>query len=377
MTGAVGVLHVVQSFDLGGAERMAVELANHSDRGFLPPALLSTRGDGPVRNELRGDVPVLVLERRQRWDPRCFTALRQFVRKQGIRIIHSHGVGPLQYVAAALLPGRMGCRHIFHDHRARETAAAPDPDRATRLAFRAGLSAVIGVDRWACGWAKERMGWPSERTFLLRNGIDTARFRDAAPIDIRREFHVPDEAVVMALVANFRDQKDHFTALHGLARARHRSRIRLLLLGNPGEGQNPYYEQVLRTVKNLGLEPQVLFAGARKDIAGILKGCDAGVLSSSRESGPLAVLEYMAAGLPFATTRVGEIVLDLPDDAPGFLVPPRSPEALATALDRLVELGPEGRSALGRRGEALACEQFDQSLTAGRLAEIYKQVMQW
>lgn len=356
---------------------MAVELANHSDRRFLPPALLSTRGDGPVRNELRSDVPVLVLERQRRWDPRCFMALRQFVREQGIRIIHSHGVGPLQYVAAALLPGRMGCRHIFHDHRARESSAGPEPDRATRLAFRSGLSAVIGVDRWACGWAKERMGWPAERTFLLRNGIDTARFRNAVPIDIRSEFNVPRDAVLMALVANFRDQKDHFTALHGLAKARHRDRIRLLLLGHPGEGTNLYHEQVLRTVGNLGLEPLVLFAGARKDVPGILKGCDAGVLSSARESGPLAVLEYMAAGLPFAATRVGEIALDLPDEGPGFLVPPRSPEALAAAMDSLVELGPEGRAAMGGRGETLVGEQFDQSLTAGRLAEIYKQVMQW
>ncbi len=377
MSAALGVLHVVQSFDLGGAERMAVELANHSDRASIRPALLSTRGDGPVRRELTGDVPVLVLERRQRWDLRCFLALRAFVRKQGIRIIHSHGVGPLQYVAAALLPGKLGCRHVFHDHRARENAGTPEPDRATRLAFRTGLSAVIGVDRWACGWARERMGWPGERTFLLRNGIDTARFRAARPVDVRPEFQVPRDAVLMALVANFRDQKDHFTALRALAQARQRSRIRLLLLGHAGEGPNPYFERVRQTVVDLDLREQVIFAGARSDVPGILRACDAGVLSSSRESGPLAVLEYMAAGLPFAATRVGEIALDLPEHGPGFLVPPGQPEALAAALDALVEMGSDARKALGEQGEALARNEFDQGLTARRLTEIYRQVMQW
>lgn len=377
MSEPVGVLHVIQSFSMGGAERMAVELVNRTCRREFRPALLSTRGDGPLRAEVSADVPVLTLDRRQRWDVRSFAAFRHFIHKHRIRIVHSHGPGPLQYVTAGLLPGRRRCVHLFHDHHGRENARLPEPDLALRLSFRLGLSAVVGVSRIACEWASLRMGWPSEKTFLLRNGIATERFSQLKPAAIRQELGIPEGALLLGMVANLRAPKDHLTGLQALARSRNRNRVHVLCLGGAAPGEQEYEQQVRGAAVELGLHTRVHFLGLRRDVPEILAACDGGLLSSSFESGPLALLEYLAAGIPFASTRVGEISEGLADRGVGFMAPPRDPEALARALDALVGLCPQERCRMGEKGREIVFREYDQRHTARRLAKIHQQVLRW
>lgn len=377
MSGPIGVLHVVNSFELGGAERVAVELANAVDPDCFRCAVMSTRGNGPSRAELRSEIPVLTLERSFRWDPMCFAAFRRFARKENIQIIHSHSWGPLQYIAAGMLPGRMGCKHIFHDHEGRNDAEQPAPERATRLAFRFRLDGLIVADRLACSWAQKWMNWSPERTFFLRNGIATARFRQPEPAQIRQEFCIPSSAILVVQVANLKDPKDHQCALRALARCGARDLIHLLLIGNIPDPPNQYLQTLRSIINELHLEQQVHFAGVRQNVPGILRECDVGLLSSSRESGPLALLEYMAAGLPFAATRVGEVAQALADADVGFLVPTRDPESLAKALELLVEIRAEGRRAMGARGRAIVEREYDQAQTARKLTQIYDQAIRW
>ena len=59
-------------------------------------------------------------------------------------------------------------------------------------------------------------------------------------------------------------------------------------------------------------------------------------LSSDYEGQPLSVLEYMAAGKPIVSTRVGGLAEMVEDGTEGLLVPRRDPEALAAALTRML-----------------------------------------
>ncbi|MGV3724099.1 MAG: glycosyltransferase [Actinomycetota bacterium] len=375
MSQPIGVMHVVQSFSLGGAERMAVELANRANRAEIRPAILATRGDGPLRAELSEDIPALVLGRRRRWDPRCLTAFHSFVRKHAIQLVHSHGPGPLLYSTAALLSGGLRRAHVYHDHHGRLSAHEPDPRLAQRIAFRAGLTAVIGVSRFACDWAELRMGWPPQKTFLLRNGIDSERFLKARPAPVRHELGDRPGELLLAMVANFRAPKDHLTALQALAACRHRERLRVLFLGGEGADTGGCEGQARRAAEQLGVADRVVFGGLRPDIPEVLAGCDGGLFASLRESGPLVLLEYMAAGLPFASTRVGEIGAELQEGRVGFFAPPNVPAALARALDLLAGMSDEERIRMGQTGRQQVVQEFDQRYTAERLAQIYRQVL--
>jgi glycosyltransferase involved in cell wall biosynthesis len=109
----------------------------------------------------------------------------------------------------------------------------------------------------------------------------------------------------------------------------------------------------------LGLQDRVLFLGSRADIIEILAGADFAVLSSKTESGPLALLEYAASGLPFVSTRVGLIGNYLFAQGLPEFVAPGNTQAMADALLRLVQLSPADRKERGEQGREIAIRDFD------------------
>ena len=66
-------------------------------------------------------------------------------------------------------------------------------------------------------------------------------------------------------------------------------------------------DAVLREAEALSLGPSIRFLGRREDVRDILMQCDLMALSSDTEQMPLAVLEAMDAGLPIASTDVGDV----------------------------------------------------------------------
>jgi glycosyltransferase involved in cell wall biosynthesis len=104
------------------------------------------------------------------------------------------------------------------------------------------------------------------------------------------------------------------------------------------------------------------------DVAAILPGFDIFVLSSvPRSEGlPTAIVEAMACGLPVVATDVGGVRELVHDGATGYVVPPRDPSAIATAVSRLLS-DADLRSALGRR----ARQRVEDCLSIARCVEAH------
>ena len=92
-------------------------------------------------------------------------------------------------------------------------------------------------------------------------------------------------------------------------------------------------------------------SGQRRDIPDLLAALDILVLPSHSEGVSLALLEAMAAGLPVIATAVGGLPEVVTDGVNGLLIPPRDPEALARALDRLLA-DPDFARRLGEQARA-------------------------
>ena len=101
-----------------------------------------------------------------------------------------------------------------------------------------------------------------------------------------------------------------------------------------------------------------------------MNACDAMLLTSQREGSPNVVKEAMASNLPAVATQVGD-VSELFDGAAGYVACDRDPDALGGELAALLENGQpiDGRSAIVDKG-------LDLETVAGRLLEIYRQVLQ-
>jgi glycosyltransferase involved in cell wall biosynthesis len=163
----------------------------------------------------------------------------------------------------------------------------------------------------------------------------------------------------MVLTAGLRRQKaiDVMLEAMGLLRSA-QPRVQLLIVG-PGDPT-----QLRAQAARIGVRDAVTFTGTRGDVAKILAASDIGVLSSDFEGMPLAVLEYMAAGLP-------EIV---DHGRSGLLVPPRDPVALSGAIDTVLSDRSVARS-MGAAGRARQQREFSAELMADRVYRLYDSLL--
>jgi glycosyltransferase involved in cell wall biosynthesis len=95
-------------------------------------------------------------------------------------------------------------------------------------------------------------------------------------------------------------------------------------------------------------------------------------LPSWWEAMPMSVLEAMASALPVVATDVGDVARLVVDGTTGYVVPPRSPERLATALRALLT-DPERRHRMGAAGRARADARFSLRATARAVSEVYEE----
>ncbi len=139
-------------------------------------------------------------------------------------------------------------------------------------------------------------------------------------------------------------------------------------------GEGPEREKLETVVAQTDADDVVLMTGYRDDVQDLLPAFDVAVCCSDFEGGPLSVMEYMDAALPVVATNVGGLPELIKEGKTGVLVPPRDPQALASATAGLLEDGSLARR-LGKAGKALKREQHDLDTWVGRIEEVYARVI--
>ena len=369
------VLVVNDALEMGGAERVAVDIANSLDPARHDVHFCSTRAGGPLEQRLRDDIGLTILGRSATWDLTKLFSFARLCRDRRVDVVHSHGRGTMKFVALARALGLIDARHVFHDHFG-WLHIDRGVSRGLRSALRTQVDAYVGVDLRLCSWATSTVGLPPERVHLVRSGVDLARFDHVQPVDLRAELGLGVEHTVLVMAANFRPQKDHPTLFRAMAELPEglRERVHLAIAGSP-DADPDYRAGCMDMLDRLGISHLVHVLGEREDVPELLAGADGAVLSSKNETGPLVILEYMAAGLPFVATDTGEIAAAVRDLDVGFVPAPRDHHDVADALEALLRMTPEERREMGARGRKVAEERFSQTLVTERIEEIYRSVL--
>jgi glycosyltransferase involved in cell wall biosynthesis len=339
----VGVMHLLDTLALGGAERAAVNLVNELPRDKYRPYLCTTRSEGPLREAVARGVARTALERKSRFDHRAIRRLVEFIRKQKIEILHAHGSALFVAASAAWFPPHPIV--IWHAHYGR-VALENRRAWAHRIALRRARG-VITVNQQLAEWCGRRLCFPLEKIWCIPNMVRTPDTR----LGIAGLPGVPGSRIIC--VANLRAEKDHLNLVRAMALVvRKHEAAHLLLVGahsDPAYSAHPScFEAVKREVTKHSLDRNVTFLGQRQDISSLLHGCDIGVLSSKSEGLPVSLLEYGMAGLPVVSTQVGECEQVLDRGRAGVLVPSQAPAELAEALLSLLQSA-ERRALLGDR----------------------------
>jgi glycosyltransferase involved in cell wall biosynthesis len=135
-------------------------------------------------------------------------------------------------------------------------------------------------------------------------------------------------------------------------------------------GAGPDETRLRSLIVERGLQDDVRLLGQRDDVPSLLRAFDVAVMSSHSEGSPLAIIEYMAAGLPIVSTRVGGVSELIGDGADGLLVEPHDPAALADGLQRFLS-DPALGARLGASAQVRQLAEHDLDRTIGRLEDLY------
>lgn len=238
-------------------------------------------------------------------------------------------------------------------------------ERVARQVFAAARS-LVAVSEGVAAYLRGK-GVAPDRVHVVQNGVDPSRFTDSVTPFRPAGTEVFTVGFVGTLKAwhGLPQLTDAFQRFH----ERHPS-SRLLIVGD-----GPEREELVRDLAARGLSGSSHLCGAvpPADIPGWMASMDAAVApyppTESFYFSPLKIFEYMAAGLPVAASRIGQIEAIIRDGENGLLLPPGDVEALAAALERLCK-DRAFRMRLGRAARATVLEEHTWDAVAGRILRL-------
>jgi glycosyltransferase involved in cell wall biosynthesis len=360
------VLHVVESLEVGGLERLVADLVVLRGVETTSVACLETVGAfGEMLRQQGVEVKLIGI---QSGILSTFRVLANHVRAVGPQIIHCHNMKAHLYGGAcARLAGEIPVVLTKHGNSPPGTGKTGPANR-----WLARRTQVIAVSEDV----KESMSkWIGNGRYAVRyipNGISLEPFhglpnRAAA----RAHFQWSQEEFLIGIVARLASSKGHRCLLQAFALFRRdRPSARLLIVGDG------VMRETIRTLaSDLGIADAVSLLGERPDVPVILAALDLFVLPSEHEGMPVTVLEAMAAGLPVVASTVGGIPQVVVNGQTGILIPPRDPARLAQVMLELAG-DPESRQRMGERGRSRVAERFAMERMALAYEEVYEILLQ-
>jgi len=364
MTSRPRILHLHSTFDAGGKELRCVRLIN----AFADAEHAIVSGDP----ERRSAAALIAKQSRVGWP--AFPPLagkpwpgrlkKLAAAMAGYDLICTYNWGAMDAAMAhTLFADAYKLAPLVHheDGFNEDEADGLKPGRNLYRRLALGRSAALVVpSRTLERIALETWDQPRSRVRLIPNGIDTKAYaRKPKPDALPRLIKQKGERWVGTL-AGLRKVKN----LPALVRACRELPAEWQLVI---AGEGPEREAILAEAVRCGIEHRVHLPGFVADPARAAGLFDVFALSSHSEQFPISVVEAMAAGLPVAAPRVGDVAAMVASDNGPYLVAPGNEQELANAISALA-FDPAARKRVGDANRRKAAEEYDEA----RMIERYR-----
>ncbi|WP_031526318.1 glycosyltransferase family 4 protein [Dyadobacter crusticola] len=261
------------------------------------------------------------------------------------------------------------------------------------------LMEVNGAKRVLLNWVEKFTYWCADwvlpnsqelRIFILKNllpddkkvivlgngssnGIDLNYFaRTSSVVEDANRFKLergiqPDDIVLgfLGRLAFYKGVNELVKAFL-LLKSKH-TRLKLLLIGAPEE-LNPLQATTESEIEN---NPSIIAVGHQKDVRSFLIASDIFVFPSYREGFPQALLQASAMGLPCVATNINGCNEMIEDGKTGFLIAPKSAEAIVSACEKLIENRRKSEE-MGKLAQKFVLENFEQQYLWRVIREFYQ-----
>ncbi|MBP8156966.1 MAG: glycosyltransferase [Flavobacterium sp.] len=318
------ILQIIDSLDVGGAEKMAVNYANSLADKVEFSGLVTTRKEGYLKIQLNDKVPYLFLNRKRRIDISAILRLRDFCKENKIEYLQPHS---FSYFTALLVKFTYPkLKIIWHDHYGLSEFLSK-----RKLLFLKMSSfffhGIIAVNFNLKNWAIKRLH--CKKVIYLPNYTKIDQ-------NIKKETVLKGvEGKKILCLANLRHQKNHFLLLEVAGKLKESNPDWTFhLVGN--DSNDDYSDKLKQQIVEKGLENNVFIYGTKNDTVNIIQQSEITILTSNSEGLPVALIEYGLLSKPTVTTNVGEIPLIITNAENGFVVAIKDASDFYKKLSKLI-----------------------------------------
>lgn len=294
MSDQIRIVQIIDSLEPGGAERMAVTIANELGRFGLKSLLFTTRQQGRLKNQLNKDVDYHHLNKKKYFDLNALRLAKNLIAEKKINIIHAHGTSWFFGVLLKIIVPKV--KLIWHDHHGNRVN-----NKNVNWALKIGstfFDKVIVVNHELHRWAKLNLF--CKKIFYLQNFIAN---NVAKLVESNTILEGVDGKRIVCL-ANLRNPKNHLFILNVFFNSKlWEEGWTLHFIGNANE--RGYLDQLYVKINECNLNDSVYLYGAKDDIDAILTQSQIGLLLSTSEGFPVTILEYGKAKLGVIVSNVG------------------------------------------------------------------------
>jgi len=331
------ILQLIDSLELGGAERMAVNYANALSSRLPFSGLVCSRREGALKEQLLPAVEYSFLDKKSAFDLQAVLRLWSYCRNNKVTHIQAQSTSFFTaFLLKMLLPKT---KLIWHDHYGLSEFLNSRKAGVLKIASYS-FSGVISVNTILKEWAEVNLHC-KQTTYLANFAIPEH--------PIQRLTNLKGESGKRILcLANLRSQKNHDLIIDmALLLEEVDPEWTFHLVGTDFE--DAYSSSLRERIRYEDVGKQVFLYGAKTDIANIIEQADIALLTSSSEGLPVALIEYGFYSKPVLASAVGEIPSLIMNNKNGLLAPSGDVKAFYEGLLSLIA-DPEKRH---RFGEAL------------------------
>jgi glycosyltransferase involved in cell wall biosynthesis len=310
------ILQFIDSLAVGGAERMAVNLANLFTRKGIPNILITSREIGPLQVYVTASESLFCLEKKSTLDIIAFARLVKIAKK--FKPTHLHVHDSSIYWAALLKKFLPNTTLIWHAHYG---GLVGDEGRfGSKIKYISShIDLVITVNQELRNWVKRGFSDIKEVAYI-------ENFPDL-PQKINRGNTRPE----ILCLANLKTPKNHHLLIRSFAEFLKKfPHYKLKLVGSTDDQE--YVNSLKEEIAALNIQASVIFAGETLDLISSFEDAEFAVLSSDIEGLPVSLLELGLAQVPIIATWVGQCKELLGKGKFGFLTPPGDEKKLYEML---------------------------------------------
>lgn len=334
------ILRVVSRMSIGGVQRGLLATLARADRErFDYHVLCYKKAGGWADRVTEMAIPLHVQRTLPPWHPYKILRLARVIRKIAPDLVHIQMAPTV--IPAATAARIAGVKRVIiqhHNDYARHWESLNGLLRRWEFRLTRGADAVMAVSDAVARCTEQIVGLAPGSVRVVPNGLELDRFTHAEPRDPRAEWGLAPGTPLVVHVARYLPTKriEDFieAAAIVLGRWNHdRPRPVFVVIGGGDSGCERVYREL---VDRLGVAEGVLLVGKRDDVPEILPTVQVAALASEMEGFGQVILEYIAAGVPVASTDLPCIAEMVQGGRDVLFSATRRPDLLADNMERLL-----------------------------------------